>query len=136
MIFGVKHFHQYLYGRHFTILSDHQPLRRLFSETKAVPPMASGRIQRWALTLSSYQYELKYRKGKDQGNCDALSRLPLPDCPDTVPLPGDVLLLSAQLSISPVTAHEIKVMTVKDPVLSTVLRFVLMGGQLLQSVSN
>ena len=78
-------------------------------------------------SLSSYQYELKYRKGKDQGNCDALSQLPLPDCPDTVPLPGDVLLLSAQLSISPVTAHEIKVMTANDPVLSNVLRFVLNG---------
>ena len=68
-------------------------------------------MQRWALTLSLYQYELKHRKGTDQGNCDALSQLPLPDCSDTVPLPGDVLLLSAQLSSSPVTAHEIKVMT-------------------------
>ena len=73
VVFGVKRFHQYLYGRHFVIFSDHLPLRRLFSETKAVPPMASGRIQRWALTLSSYEYELKYRRGKDQGNCDALS---------------------------------------------------------------
>ena len=89
--------------------------------------MASGRIQRWALNLSSYQYKLKYRKGKDQGNCDVLSRLPLPDCPVTVPLPGNVLLLSAQLSSSPVTAHEIKIMIAKDPVLSNVPRFVLNG---------
>ena len=120
MIFGVKHFHQYLYGRHFTILTDHQPLRRLFSETKAVPPMASGRIQRWALTLSSYEYELRYRKGTDQGNCDALSRLPLPDSPESVPIPGDVMLLTEQLASSPVTAHKIKAMTAKDPVFSKV----------------
>ena len=92
--------------------------------------MASGRIQRWALTLSSHEYELKYRKGKDQGNCDALSRLPLPDCPDTVLLPDVVLLLSAQLSNSPITAHEIKLMTTKDPILSNVLRFVLNGWPL------
>ena len=127
MIFGVKHFHQYLYGRHFTIFTDHQPLRRLFSETKSTPPMASGRIQRWSLTLSSYEYELKYRKGVDQGNCDALSRLPLPDCPKSVPVPGDVLMLSEQLSSSPITAQEIKTMTSKDPVLSKVLQFVLYG---------
>ena len=56
--------------------------------------MASGRIQCWALTLSSYEYELRYRKGVDQGNCHALSRLPLPDCPNSVPIPRDVLLLS------------------------------------------
>jgi len=127
VVFGVKRFHQYLYGRHFLIYSDHQPLRRLFSETKAVPPMASGRIQRWALTLSSYEYELKYKPGKDQGNCDALSRLPLPDCPETVLIPGDILLLTEQLSTSPVTAKEIKVMTEKDPILSRVLYFVLHG---------
>ena len=56
-----------------------------------------------------------------------LSWLTLPDCPDTVPLPGDVLLLSAQLCTFLVTAHEIKVFTSKDPVLSNVLRFVLNG---------
>ena len=89
--------------------------------------MASGRIQRWALTLSSYEYELKYRQGKDQPNCDALSRLPLSDCPETVPISVDILLLTEQLSSSPVTAKEIKVKMQKDQVLSKVLRFVLHG---------
>ena len=35
IIFGVKRYHQHLYGRHFTILSDHKPLQHLFSETSA-----------------------------------------------------------------------------------------------------
>ena len=109
----------------FHCFAYHQPLRQLFSETKVLSPMVSGHIQRWGLTLSTYKYELKYRKGKDQGNCDVLSWLTLPDCPDTVPLPGDVLLLlNAKLSSAPITAHEIKVMTTKDPVLSNVHQFV------------
>ena len=48
IVFTVKRFHQYLFGRHFIILSDHKPLQHLFSETRATPTMASARIQRWA----------------------------------------------------------------------------------------
>ena len=44
--FGVSKFHQYLYGRPFTIFSDHKPLMHLFGEHSAIPPMASSRIQR------------------------------------------------------------------------------------------
>ena len=51
IVHGVKQFHQYVYGRSFTILSDHKPLMYIFDETKSVLLMASARIQRWALTL-------------------------------------------------------------------------------------
>ena len=53
IVFGVKRFHQYLFGRQFSIVSDHKPLQYLLSENKAVPVMASARLQRWALILSS-----------------------------------------------------------------------------------
>ena len=58
IVFGVKHFHQYLYGRKFAILSDHKPL---LGETRGIPAMASARIQRWALMLSAYNYEICYK---------------------------------------------------------------------------
>ena len=51
VIFRVKHFHEYIYGRPFTILSDHKPLLRILSESKATPHMASARLQRWSLLL-------------------------------------------------------------------------------------
>ena len=90
--------------------------------------MAASRLQRWALTLSAYEYTIVYRPGRDQAHADALSRLPLPECPTIVPVPGDLLLLSEHLNnVSPVTPRQIRTWTDKDPVLSHVRRFVLHG---------
>ncbi|KAK3700097.1 hypothetical protein QZH41_015051 [Actinostola sp. cb2023] len=68
VVFAVKKFHQFLYGRHFKIYTDHKPLLGLLSSDKAIPPMASGRVQRWVLTLSAYEYDLVYRPGRENGN--------------------------------------------------------------------
>ena len=53
VIYIVKKFHQYLYGRQFSLETDHKPLESLFNEKKATPAMAAARIQRWALTLAA-----------------------------------------------------------------------------------
>ena len=50
LVFGVKKFHKYLYGREFPLTTDHKPLLGLFGERRAIPASASGRVQRWALT--------------------------------------------------------------------------------------
>ncbi len=64
--------------RNFTsfCLVDHKPLLRLFGENKPLPEHASPRIQRWAITLTAYNYELKYKPGSEN-SADSLSRLPL-----------------------------------------------------------
>ena len=67
----VKHFHSYIYGRHFYLQTDHKPLTTLLSESRSVPQMASGRIMRWALTLSSYEYTLVFRSTTQHGNAPA-----------------------------------------------------------------
>ena len=107
VVLGVMKFHLFLYGREFVILSDHKPLQFLFNEQKPVPTMASGRIQRWALTL---RYHMEYRAGKDQGNVDALSRLPMGEAPLEVPIPGDTVRMLQMLSDadSMVTASAIR----------------------------
>ena len=73
IVFAVKRFHQYLFGRHFIILSDHRPLQHLFSETRATPTMASARIQRWALMLGGYDYTIAYKPGVQHANTDIQS---------------------------------------------------------------
>ena len=57
-VFGVKRFHSFLYGHKFELVTDHKPLITLFSEKKAVSSQASGRIQRWSLTLGMYEYTI------------------------------------------------------------------------------
>ena len=127
IVFGVRHFHHYLLGRRFTIYSDHKPLQYLFSEDKAIPTMASSRIQRWALTLSAYDYDIVFKPGSQHANADVLSRLPLPEHPTSVPLPQETVLLMEVLQASPVTAKQIKTWTSHDPVLSKVRDKVLQG---------
>ena len=128
IVFAVKRFHQYLFGRPFTITSDHKPLQHLLKESTAVPAMASARMQRWALLLSGYNYTINYKPGEAHANADSLSRLPLPDAPSQVPVPPETVLLMQGLDSSPVTFTQIKQWTAKDPLISKVLDFLLRGS--------
>ena len=110
IVFGVKKFHNYIYGREFE--TDHQPLAYLFGELRGIPQMASARIQRWALILSAYlsayQYKICYKAGKSIGNADALSRLPCPVTCSNDGVTGDLCLLMNHLSATTVCASSIK----------------------------
>ena len=122
IIFGVKRYHQYLYGRQFEIKTDHKPLTHIFHESKGIPSMASGRIQRWALLLAAYDYRIRHRQGKANANADALSRLPLPSPNLRIPQPAELINLMEHLSATPLTSAQIKAWTDSDPTLSQVRR--------------
>ena len=89
-------------------MTDHKPLITLFSEKKAVSSQASGKIQRWSLTLGIYEYTISFKPTSAHGNADALSRLPLPVQPAQTPEPMETVLLMKQLASSPVTAQHIE----------------------------
>ena len=75
IIFAVKHFHFFLYGNYCsTIFTDHKPLISLFDAHSKLPTLVATRLQRWALTLSTYNYEIEYRTDANNGNADASSR--------------------------------------------------------------
>ncbi|KAK3712034.1 hypothetical protein QZH41_000190 [Actinostola sp. cb2023] len=62
IVWGVKKFHIYLFGRRFTLITDHQPLTSIFHPEKGVPTMTAARLQRYALFLAGFEYEIEYKK--------------------------------------------------------------------------
>jgi hypothetical protein len=72
MVEGIKHFRAYLFGQRFTVVTDHKPLEHIDSFKNH-----NGRVARWRMTLSDYQFDIVARAGTLNGNADALSRLPV-----------------------------------------------------------
>ncbi|XP_055714938.1 uncharacterized protein LOC129809154 [Phlebotomus papatasi] len=77
LVFAVKKFHQYIYGRSVTVYTDHQCLRELFGGERKNSAVAAARIQRWSIFLGMYDLRIIYKKGIHNGNADFLSRYPL-----------------------------------------------------------
>ena len=46
VVFGVKKFHQYLFGLKFTIQTDHKPLLGLLGMEKSISALSAARLQR------------------------------------------------------------------------------------------
>ena len=60
IIFGIKKFNQYLFGRKFTISTD-KALSRILNPTATVPALAASRLVRWTLTLAAYDYDIELK---------------------------------------------------------------------------
>ena len=68
-VWGFKKFERYLYGRNFTLETDHQPLQYLQRNKPT-----NRRLMRWALHLQQYSFRIKVIPGKDNFGSDYLSR--------------------------------------------------------------
>ncbi|XP_062387122.1 uncharacterized protein K02A2.6-like [Sardina pilchardus] len=126
IIFGVRKFHHYLYGRKFTLLTDHRPLTTILSPSKAIPSMAAARMQRWALLLAAHDYIIQYREAARHGNADGLSRLPLATSAKERINTVDSFHIK-HLETLPVSCKDICKETRTDPVLVQVLEMVSTG---------
>ncbi|KHJ98587.1 hypothetical protein OESDEN_01423 [Oesophagostomum dentatum] len=60
LIFAVRKFHRYIYGRRFKLMTGHKPLLHIFRSKKMVPAYTANRLQRWKLILLGYDFDLEY----------------------------------------------------------------------------
>ena len=70
IVWGIKRFMLYLYGKEFILQTDHQPLVYI-DRTK----FANDRIMRWAMFLQNYRFRIMSIKGSDNVGADYLSRV-------------------------------------------------------------
>lgn len=75
VIFAINYFRPYLYGREFTLYTDHQALVWLHNVKDP-----SSRLTRWRLRLAEYNFRIIYKSGVTNTNADALSRNPVAQC--------------------------------------------------------
>jgi transposase InsO family protein len=96
IVWSVNYWRTYLLGKQFDVVTDHQCLTWLqgLKEPK-------GRLARWILNLQEYQFDIKHRPGRQNGNADALSRFP-----PKVPPPQLVINDDDQLAVG-IAATEI-----------------------------
>ena len=127
LVYGIRKFHQYLYGRRFVLVTDHKPLTTVLGPKNGIPPLAAARLQRWALLLSAYSYDIEFKPTRQHGNADGLSRLPLGHREaaslECHAMTAETAFAIGQIQALPVTVERVQTATRQDPVLSKVLLY-------------
>ena len=83
VVWAVKRLHKFLYGRQFNIITDHEALKYMFHPGKSIHKNTAAKIQRWSITLSTYNYTLQFRPGAKIPQADFLSRFAYSENPES-----------------------------------------------------
>lgn len=120
IMFAIARFHKYLWGRHFVIVTDNQPLRHILNPDKGLPILAATRLQHWAAILSGYDFAIEHRKSELLCPVDALSRLPYANHIVDFSMPNTFVGV-------PLAVSDISFESSKDVILSKVLDITRIG---------
>ena len=128
VVWACEHFHLYLFGQNFTVISDHKPLEGIFNR-----PMSrtNVRIERWCIRLQSYDFVLRYKPG-DDNPADFLSRHPVnsanANTPHETKIAEDYIAFVASHTVpKSMTTAEVKNATERDAVLQDLMKAVQTG---------
>ena len=119
VVWACEHFHIYLYGKPFTLFTDHKPLEIIYNPKSKPPP----RMERWALYLQPYQFTIVHMAGKTNP-ADVLSRLPLDNQPfqerDLASVMSYINYVASNAVPKALSLEQIETATAADPVLQQV----------------
>ena len=126
--FGIRRFSQYLYGKHFYLVTDNRALSHILNPQRELPALSAARMQRYALQLAAFSYEVELRKSENMGLADVLSRLPQVEAGGDSVEEADVFLVRHWEDEGPIlSAQEVETLTRRDSTLGRVLTYVRSG---------
>ncbi|XP_066598829.1 uncharacterized protein [Prorops nasuta] len=123
IVFGFKKYYNYIFGKEILLRTDHKPLVFIFGPKQEIPLTTASRLKRWAYFLSRFLYKIEYVKSEHNGNCDALSRLPIKD---STPIFNNeyIAVNYTEESLETINAVEMAAETIRDKVLSKIIQYV------------
>lgn len=69
LVWAIQKLTCYLAGSRFVVETDHCPLTWLQNMSSK-----NGRLLRWSLALQPFSFDIRYKRGRENGNADGLSR--------------------------------------------------------------
>ncbi|UYV79997.1 K02A2.6-like [Cordylochernes scorpioides] len=127
IIWALKKFNNYLFGRKFELITNNKPLHHILNPKREISSNMSARLQRWALILYSYNFTIECRKTGDHGNADGLSRLPLKQYEEMEEDAVNTVHMIKQCEELPLTSSHIRRESCKDSILKIVYQNTLYG---------
>ena len=128
IVFGIQRFHTFLYGRYFTVASDHKPLSTITAKPINSAP---ARLQRMLLQTTGYNFKVIYKPGSEMKLADALSRLSNPENPTELTLENCINSMSieniALINFSDSKRAQLKAETSRDPTLNQLREYIFQG---------
>ena len=74
VFWAVNRLHKYLFGLHFCIVSDHEALKFIYHPHQSLSKSSAAMVQRWAISLSAYNYTIQHKPANHIPHADYLSR--------------------------------------------------------------
>ena len=72
-MWAIEHFNYYLYGKHFTVITDHQALISALNASER-SKTSQSRLTRWIDRLILFHFDIKHLAGSKMGSIDYVSR--------------------------------------------------------------
>ena len=118
-VWAAEKYRHYLWGRRFTLRTDHQALCTIFGPKGST--RVGRRVARWEARLLEFSFDVEYVRSEHNGVADGLSRLPVADTwwPD-----DDDIQIAALSVAAAVTEAEFREASDADEELSTVRGYV------------